>query len=376
MKICLIEPFFTGSHERWANELVHRSRHEIDILSLPGRHWKWRMHGAAITLAKRFSEQGKRYDAILVSDMLDLTTFLALLRRQIADTPVAIYFHENQLLYPWSPREADTKKGRDLHYAFINYSSAVAADRLYFNSDYHRNAFIDALPEFLDRYPDFENQDTLPEISEKSETLWLGMDLKSFDAHRRENRGAASERPLILWNHRWEYDKNPIGFFRILYRLLEWVIDFDVALLGEGFEEEPPYFKEAKERLGNRIVQYGLAEDFAAYAAHVWQANIALVTSNQDFFGGSVVEAIHCGCHPILPQRLAYPDHLDPAEWGEVFYNTEAEAIEKLAALIESEKWKSPFETKGAMDRYDWSQQIDTYDSKLEELVSSKKGTK
>lgn len=370
MNICLIEPFYTGSHKRWADELANRSRHQIDILSLPGRHWKWRMHGAAVTLAHEYLSRGKRYDAILASDMLDLSIFISLLRREIAHIPIGLYFHENQLLYPWSPRDADTKKGRDLHYAFINYSSALAADRLYFNSDYHRHAFLGALPGFLARYPDFENKETVPELEAKSDTLWLGMDLNAFDAYRCENRGVDSDRPLILWNHRWEYDKNPIGFFRILYQLLDRGIEFDLALLGESFDEAPPYFVEAKKRLGNRIVHYGHAEQFSDYATWLWKADLALVTSNQDFFGGSVVEAIHCGCHPILPNRLAYPDHLDPNRFESYFYETETDAVDLLARWIESGEWKASSILGAAIKRYDWSNQIDSYDRELESLAS------
>jgi glycosyltransferase involved in cell wall biosynthesis len=368
MRICLIEPFYSGSHKRWADELASRSGHEIDILSLPGRHWKWRMHGAAITLARQFAARNQVYDAILASDMLDLTVFLSLLRRECANTPVALYFHENQLLYPWSPRDADTKNGRDLHYAFINYSSALAADKLYFNSNYHREAFLAALPEFLARYPDFENKETVAQLEAKSETLWLGMDLQAYDAHRVENRGVHSERPLFVWNHRWEYDKNPIGFFRILYQLMDRGIEFDLALLGESFEEAPPYFVEAKERLGDRIAHYGIVAQFADYANWLWQADIALVTSSQDFFGGSVVEAMFCGCHPILPNRLAYPDHIDVSENQSNFFESEAEAVDLLARWIETNAWKKPSTLGEAVKRYDWSNQIERYDKELEAL--------
>ncbi len=370
LKICLVEPFFTGSHKRWATELAQKSRHQIDILSLPGRHWKWRMHGAAITLADRFRKAGKQYDAILATDMLDLTIFLSRLRKETAQTPVGLYFHENQLLYPWSPRDGDTKKGRDLHYGFINYSSALGADRLYFNSDFHRTAFLEAIPRFLNRYPDFQNLNTVSELSQKASTLWLGMDLKAFNAHQPNQRGARDDKPLIVWNHRWEYDKNPIGFFRILYQLLERGVEFDLALLGEGFEEEPPYFREAKERLSERIVHYGKAPRFSEYAQLLWQADIALVTSSQDFFGQSVVEAIHCECHPLLPHRLAYPDHLDPADWPHCYYRSEEEAVERMAELITSGQWRSPFPTADSVQRYDWDNLIDPYDQELERLAS------
>ena len=52
MKILILEPFFTGSHKDWAEGFKFHSKHEVQILSLPGRFWKWRMHGGAITSQK------------------------------------------------------------------------------------------------------------------------------------------------------------------------------------------------------------------------------------------------------------------------------------------------------------------------------------
>jgi hypothetical protein len=50
MKILLIEPYHTGSHAAWASGFATHSRHFVSTLTLPGRFWKWRMHGAAVTL--------------------------------------------------------------------------------------------------------------------------------------------------------------------------------------------------------------------------------------------------------------------------------------------------------------------------------------
>jgi len=47
MKILLVEPFFVGSHASWAKGYQQFSQHDVEILSLPGRHWKWRMYGGA-----------------------------------------------------------------------------------------------------------------------------------------------------------------------------------------------------------------------------------------------------------------------------------------------------------------------------------------
>ena len=56
MKILLVEPYFSGSHKSWAEGYQSFSNHNIRIISLPGKFWKWRMHGGAISLAKQFME--------------------------------------------------------------------------------------------------------------------------------------------------------------------------------------------------------------------------------------------------------------------------------------------------------------------------------
>ncbi|MCH6560361.1 DUF3524 domain-containing protein, partial [candidate division KSB1 bacterium] len=45
MNILILEPYFTGSHKAWAQGYQKQSKHRVEILSLPGNFWKWRMHG-------------------------------------------------------------------------------------------------------------------------------------------------------------------------------------------------------------------------------------------------------------------------------------------------------------------------------------------
>ena len=93
--------------------------------------------------------------------MLDLPVFLPRIRERHSSIPAGIYFHENQLAYPWSPRDGDKKRGLDLHYSFLNYTSALVANAAFFNSDFHRKRFLSDLPDFLKRYPDFRTRTTL-----------------------------------------------------------------------------------------------------------------------------------------------------------------------------------------------------------------------
>src|SRR3954466_7841381 len=100
MKILLLETFFTGSHKKWAEDFKCFSQHEIEIFSLSGSNWKWRMYGGAISLASKasfFEKDLGKVDLILATDMIDLNLFLSLTRKWSHNIPTAIYFHENQL---------------------------------------------------------------------------------------------------------------------------------------------------------------------------------------------------------------------------------------------------------------------------------------
>jgi len=366
MRITIVEPYCTGSHAAWAHEYASHSRHQVELLTLPGRNWKWRMHGGAVTLASRFLA-GSSPDLILATDMLDLTTFLALTRTTSSRCSCALYFHENQLTYPWSPGDPDKAQQRDLHYAFINYASALAADAVLFNSSYHQDAFLGALPGFLKNFPDQTEQASAQRIADKSRVLPLGMDLRKLDLYRPETAEAPGP-PLILWNHRWEYDKAPEQFFEALYQLADEGLAFRVAVLGESFGRAPAVFKQARERLGARVVQWGYLESFAEYAKWLWRADILPVTSRQEFFGASVVQALYCDCAALLPDRLSYPEHVPGRALGSVLYREGEKLVDRLRELVTRRCFGERL--GGFVGRYDWGSLAPLYDTFLERLAS------
>ena len=372
MRITIAEPYCTGSHASWIHEYASHSRHTLELLTLPGRNWKWRMHGGAVTLASRFLASAGRPDLILATDMLDLTTFLALTRKASSGCPCAIYFHENQLTYPWSPGDPDTGSKRDLHYAFINYASALAADAVLFNSRYHKDAFLGALPGFLKGFPDASEPASVRQIADKSRVLPLGLDLRRFDQHRPE-QGREGGPPVILWNHRWEYDKDPEAFFSALYRLADEGLDFRLAVLGESFGRAPAVFKEARERLAGKVVQWGYLESFSRYAQWLWRADILPVTSRQEFFGASVVQALYCGCAALLPERLAYPEHVPADKAARFLYRGDESLADRLRALL-VEPAGAAGSLSGFVGRYDWEHLAPVYDDFFEALAAGRQG--
>ena len=52
--VVVIEPWYGGSHRVWADGWRRHSRHEIELLTLPDRNWRWRMRAGAVDLAERF----------------------------------------------------------------------------------------------------------------------------------------------------------------------------------------------------------------------------------------------------------------------------------------------------------------------------------
>ncbi len=366
MHITLIEPFFAGSHQQWAEGLQKNSSHEIKILSLPGRHWKWRMFGGAVSLAKEFKAKIKKTDLILASDMLDLSTFLGLVRKETEGVATALYFHENQLTYPWSPTDQDTENGRKNEYAFMNYTSALAADKIYFNSQYHLQSFLGELPSFLNQFPDHKENQNIEFIRQKSEVLYLGMDLSKYDLIISKKK--KKDIPILLWNHRWEYDKNPEDFFSILFELKEEGFLFELIILGEKYKRYPKIFDEAKIKLGKEIIHFGFAKTFEEYAQWLKIADILLVTSHQDFFGGSIIEAMYCNVIPLLPNRLSYPEHIPNSLQELLIYYSKNDLKNKLIQLLNQEAIINKIELKNHIQKYNWKNIIDQYDQSFKSV--------
>jgi hypothetical protein len=367
MKICLVEPFHAGSHAAWAEEYARCSRHDVELLTLSGRHWKWRMHGGAVTLARQFMAGGCEPDLLLASDMLDLTTFLALTRKKTSGLPTALYFHENQLTYPWSPTDADPAQQRDAHYAFINYTSALAADAVLFNSRYHLETFAEQLPAFLKSFPDQNELESLAHLKAKSAVLPWGSTCSAstttgHDDAERRGRTAADplEPPLGV-------RQGPGGVLRGALSPAGGRPRLRSGGSRRILPQVPPVFAEARQRLGERIVQFGYAKDFADYARWLWRADILPVTSSHDFFGASVVQAIYCHCTPLLPRRLAYPEHLPAALQGRFLYDGFDDLLGRLRELL-----RNPLRETGELHthvaRYDWGELTGRYDELFETL--------
>jgi glycosyltransferase involved in cell wall biosynthesis len=276
--------------------------------------------------------------------------------------PTLLYLHENQLTYPLAPGEQ-----MDLQFGFTDITTALCAQRILFNSQFHHDRFFNALPDFIGRMPEFKPLWAIDAIRQKAGVLCPGC---RFDPLPLTPAPLPAGPPLIIWNHRWEFDKNPGAFFTALYRLEARGIDFRLAILGESSQVKPRAFLEARSRLGHKVVQYGYVAAKQDYLDWLRKGFVAVSTAIQENFGIAMVEAMRQGCLPLLPRRLSYPEIL-PREFHDLFlYRDPSDLEEKLAMMLSRPELFEPHRPVLAdmMARHAWAAVIERYDRELDSL--------
>ncbi len=314
-----------------------------------------------MSLARKYQHLGLQPRRIVATDMLDLPVFMGLLAKSLHAIPIDLYMHENQLLYPSSASDRGPDSKADHHFAFSNWLSCLAADRVFFNSGWHRRAFLDALPGFLSGFPDHREAAEVKVLRRKSKTLYLGLDLQSLSLEPIVPK-AKGRKPLLLWNHRWEYDKNPALFFDTL-RQISATHSFKLVVIGQDMGDREGVFAAARRDLHQHIIHWGMVESRREYATWLQRADILPLCSEQDFFGASVVEALYAGCRPVLPNKRMYPEHLGPISEKHRFLYEDAEQFlpALLRAFSEFEDY-DPEPVRAHLGRYDWSVMAGVYD--------------
>jgi glycosyltransferase involved in cell wall biosynthesis len=364
-----LESFFGGSHRDFAEGLIEHSRHRLELVTLPARFWKWRMRGAALYFAHKVSDP-RKYDGLVVTDLMSLSDLKALWGA--ACPPALLYFHENQLTYPLAPGES-----MDYQFGFTDLTSALAAERILFNSQTHFRGFFALLPRFLRMMPEYVPAWAVPAIRAKAAVLYPGCRFEPAADIPPRGRGQA---PLIIWNHRWEFDKNPAAFFSALEALAGRGVEFRLCLLGESHRIVPREFLTARERLGRRVVHYGYVPSKENYLGWLKKGDVVVSTSLQENFGIATVEAIRWGCTPLLPHRLSYPELIPAALHGDFLYHDEDELVGKLERVLRAlaagdEELRKVTRTLALdMNRYAWKNMIPAYDEALEALRRSPRG--
>lgn len=367
MRILVLEAYDGGSHKQFLDGLIGHSRHEYHRLGMPARKWKWRMRGSALWFAEHVRQMSPQelaeIEVILTSDMTAVADLRALLPAALRERPVVCFFHENQLTYP-VPGEQE----RDYQYGFTNITSALAADAVWFNSGYHRRVFLEAAEQLLRRMPDCVPAGIAEAIARKSRVMPLGLESDVFAAEAGKKPEGP---PVVLWNHRWEFDKNPDVFFETLFDLDRAGVDFRLIVAGETFRESPPIFAASEKMLQHRIAHFGYAPTRAAYVGLLRQADVVVSTAIHEFFGLSVLEAMAAGCLPLLPKRLSYPELLPETAHETCIYENDVDLKVKLAKMCQEREpahQRIRQQVFTHIKPFRWDHLIETYDRALKNL--------
>lgn len=302
MRVLAIDAFHGGSHRQFLLGVRELSRHQWSIVPGKPMHWKWRMRSAPLELAAKtramIGSEGYP-DTVFCTDMLDLPSYLGLLRDpRFTQLPMIVYFHENQWSYPVAPHARP-----DNHFGYTNLLSALASDVCWFNSQFHQSDFLAACEEFVGRMPDAQSAHDLDLIRRKARVIPPGFRSRDVIRTKRD-----TEAITIGWVSRWEYDKRPDKFLQLLELLEEQNVNYQLILLGARPRSKLKDLSMIERRFATRISHNGYAESVGQYWELLSPIDVVVSTADHEFFGIAVCEAIWAGAVPVLPNRLSYPE--------------------------------------------------------------------
>lgn len=375
-KVLLLSGYHAASHRYWCEQLIGGLEdYRWQLVALPDRHFYWRVRSNALTFAFEYAELKESYDALLATSMVDVCNLRGLMPH-LSSIPTILYFHENQFAYPVRPQvKNDQKKPHSnlINAQLTSIYSALSADRLVFNSEYNRDSFFEGARLLFEKMPDGTSKQLLSELPTRTEVIPVPVrDALSVVATSVKNQ------PLeILWNHRWEYDKQPQVFFAAMQRLLASGFELSLHVVGQSFREVPSCFAEFREAHSHCIVTWGF-QPKTVYDQLLERSDIVVSTALHDFQGLGMLEAIAMGCTPVAPRRMAYPEYIadellyqvvpDTCTTGSI-ENNEAFEVDKLyqkiASIIES-----PGQYQCDVQRYKSSGLLPVYDQAIRSVLS------
>jgi len=297
VRVLILSAYNAVSHAHLNSGLVeYLPEFDFTVISLTPRFFAWRSRGNSLSFAYEYRDILKKgYDLIFATSITDITALRGFVP-EIADIPTIVYFHENQFAYPESRADHGNHEAK-----IVSIYNALASDIVIFNTEYNRSTYLKGVRKYLKKMPDHVPKGLVEEIGEKSRVL-------SVPVKKCAGKNVHTGTPVILWNHRWEYDKAPDRFLNALRELKRRSFEFKLHLAGQVFARVPDELEIIKSEFTGEILSCGYAKSREDYERIMSESSIVISTALHDYQGLAVIEAADAGCIPVLPDRMAYPE--------------------------------------------------------------------
>ena len=379
MRALLLSAYDAQSHRAWRNNLkLMFPAIAWKELTLPARHFPWRVRGNSLTWAFNHRDAlTDNYDFLLCTSMTDLSALRGFVP-ELCQLPTIVYCHENQFAYPDNP-DPHAKSMNPVEPQILSLYTALCADRLVFNSAYNRDSFRRGAQALLKKLPDRVPSGLLACVDEAFIIpVPLSQEVFKVSSARKNADHSLLE---IVWNHRWEYDKGPDLLLAIVQALLQRKLRFRLHPLGQRFRTSPAALMTAQDLLQRYYEKQGLAPGVNAYLSNeddyhrcLAAADVVLSTANHDFQGLSILEACALGCTPLAPDRLVYPEYLPaPHRYAHsIDIDTQANAaVDILQQWAQQKSAKSPL-PRVDMSRFQQGQLQESYGALFRSVLPCK----
>ncbi|XP_060785231.1 glycosyltransferase-like domain-containing protein 1 isoform X3 [Neoarius graeffei] len=321
MSVLLVEAFYGGSHKQLM-DLLQEGIDDCVVYTLPAKKWHWRARTAALHFMQAIpSSQSYSLvaDAVLFNSAFNMDSFLSSISSFLKTMPDHRPKGLEQLIRPkcrvlyFPIRFPDVTRFLPEHKLLLRQAQPQRNISSQDSRKYPETAAASSTTSRTEK--EQRSESDAEELEHRLVSKW------SSDPER------GMPRPLhIVWPHRWEHDKDPELFFQTLLKLRERELSFEVSVLGETFTEVPGIFSEAKEQLARHIRHWGFMPSKEDYLRTLCQADVVVSTAKHEFFGVAMLEAVHCGCYPLCPKALVYPEIFP----GSYLYSTPEQLFKRL----------------------------------------------
>ncbi|XP_066855776.1 tRNA-queuosine alpha-mannosyltransferase isoform X5 [Anser cygnoides] len=336
MTVLLIEAFYGGSHKQLMDLLQEELKEECVLCTLPAKKWHWKARTAALYFMQTVPTN-PNYRILFASSVLNLAE-LAALRPDLGKLKKVLYFHENQLAYP-----VQNWKERDFQYGYNQILSCLVADVVVFNSAFNMESFLTSIGKFMKLIPDHRPKDLEKIIRPKCQVLYFPVRFPDVSRFMPEHKLAHLENLIGVKSNGDAYQFAGLPGQQKSRALGGLMKNSNVCRESGLCEAQPGLCTTQHEGLHSPLTApERLNKSEASESTNPCQEedkqhltfNLCNIWSGMDYQQRPLhvawphrwVEAVYCGCYPLCPKALVYPE-IFPAEY---LYSTPEQLFKRL----------------------------------------------